>query len=295
MDGTTHVLIIAERPDDAQMLHDALHEAPPESGVYAVARAPLDGDAEMADVPDARTDIVLLDVVEQSDAGLATLRRIRAQAPDVPVVVRVGAGIPFAAFTARAAEHGARDVMRSDVVDPAVLRRMLRYALERERLHDTLRQLALSDELTGLYNRRGFFALADHHRRLAHRTRGLLLAVIDVDGLRAVNDRHGRADGDRVLCAAAAVLRDTFRASDVIARMAGDDFAVLVPDAAPDAETVLAERLRRRLADHNAAHAGQSHALALTMGLARAVPGDAPAIEELLVQARDQAAAQERR
>lgn len=294
MDGTTHVLILAERPTDAQALHDALHEAPPESGVYAVEQAPLEGDAGTSDLREARADVVLLDVAERFEAGLAALRRIRAQAPHVPVVVRVGEGVEFAAFTARAAEHGASDVMRSDGVDPALLRRVLRYALERERLQDTLRELALSDERTGLYNRRGFFALADHHRRLAHRMRGLLLAVVAVEWPGVAAHREDREAANHVLCTVAAVLRDTFRASDVIARLAGGEFAVLVPDAAPNAEVVLAERLRRRLADQDAAGAAPARGLVLTMGVARAAPGSVPAIEELLVQARDDATASRR-
>jgi len=295
MNATARVLIITERPADAPGLREALSAPLPEGQGLVVDHPPLAVDEGLACLAAEGADVVLLDVADQPDAGLAALRRIRAQAPRVPVVVATGAGAALAPFAALAAEQGAHDVVARDGLDPASLRRMLRYALERERLHDTLRQLALSDELTGLYNRRGFFALGDHHRRLASRTRGLMLAVVDVDGLHRVNERHGREEGDRVLLATAGVLRDTFRASDVIARLAGDDFAVLVPDATPEAEAAVAERLRHRLERHNADHAERPYALALSMGLARVAPGDRTVIEELLVHAGEQLAARKRR
>jgi len=98
---------------------------------------------------------------------------------------------------------------------------------ERKRMEDEVRELAIHDQLTGLYNRRGFFTVAEHMAREAERTGARLhLVFIDCDGLKTLNDTLGHEEGDRALVNAATLLRDTFRESDVIARMGGDEFVV---------------------------------------------------------------------
>ncbi len=107
-----------------------------------------------------------------------------------------------------------------------------------------LRELALVDELTGLHNRRGFLEIAGHELQVCQR-RGSATALlfIDVDGLKAVNDQHGHAQGDRLLREVAEVLRSATRESDLIARVGGDEFCVLLTrDSAVDG-TVLLDRL----------------------------------------------------
>ncbi len=97
-----------------------------------------------------------------------------------------------------------------------------------KRRHDALENLSLTDELTGLHNRRGFTALAEQQLRIAKRQRfAAVLVFIDVDKLKRVNDALGHAAGDRALQGVAQVLRHTFRESDVVARLGGDEFAAL--------------------------------------------------------------------
>ena len=122
---------------------------------------------------------------------------------------------------------------------------------ERRLMEERLRHLADHDGLTGLFNRRRFEEELERHVAEARRygTPGALL-LIDVDGLKAINDRGGHRAGDTALVAVARVLRGRLRQSDVIARFGGDEFAVLLPHAsAADAAKVgeaLAERVRRR-------------------------------------------------
>ncbi len=98
----------------------------------------------------------------------------------------------------------------------------------RERAGAVLREMAMTDELTGLYNRRGFSAHATSLLALAGRMgRPAIVFSADVDGLKEINDRHGHASGDLALAGAARVLQLTFRSSDVISRVGGDEFAVL--------------------------------------------------------------------
>lgn len=116
-----------------------------------------------------------------------------------------------------------------------------------ERMHDEVRRLSVTDELTGLYNRRGFYERAD----VALAGRGgqggrCALIFVDVDGLKRANDERGHDAGDALLVNVARVLRAAFDDSDVIARLGGDEFCVLRP-VATDAPSVYRQRLQREL------------------------------------------------
>nr|WP_246345674.1 GGDEF domain-containing protein [Conexibacter arvalis] len=112
-------------------------------------------------------------------------------------------------------------------------------------LSERLRAQADRDHLTGLLNRHGFGKAAGRERALASRTGyPLALAVIDLDGLKAVNDRHGHAAGDRLLRDAARAWERTLRPGDLIARFGGDEFVVLFPATAEEDARTAVERLR---------------------------------------------------
>ena len=105
-------------------------------------------------------------------------------------------------------------------------------AIERKRMEEEIRSLSLTDELTGLYNRRGFTLLAEQEVKLAHRmNRTMLLFFCDVDNLKGINDTHGHAQGDLALKEVSAILKETFREADILARLGGDEFVVLAVDA----------------------------------------------------------------
>ena len=111
------------------------------------------------------------------------------------------------------------------------------------RRHAELQALAMSDPLTGLLNRRGFFMLAEHAWYLALRKKSpLLLFYFDVDLFKEINDSFGHREGDHALQEVAALLRETFRHADILARMGGDEFAVLC-DAQPNSQTRIEDRI----------------------------------------------------
>jgi diguanylate cyclase (GGDEF)-like protein len=126
---------------------------------------------------------------------------------------------------------------------------------ELRRLVARLREQSLTDELTGVANRRAFTLIAgreiERSRRYAHQ---LSLAYLDIDGFKAVNDRHGHAAGDRVLIALAGAASATARSVDTVARLGGDEFVVLMPETDENAALPLADRLRE--ASSRAASAG---------------------------------------
>jgi len=240
------------------------------------------GDEALARLANERVDVVLLDLTGPLDVAMDLLVRARVQVPEIPVVVLVEPGHKGASIGAAAVEAGACDSVVKEELSSALLARVLHYAIERYRLHATLDQLSLMDPLTGLYNAHGFRTLAEHHLKLAHRTRGLVIAVADVRALDQLNAAHGRDAGDRALVAASQVLRETFRASDVIARLGNDDFATLMLDATDDTIQLVIPRLTQRLEHYRAAHRDSPWRLAMTVGVARVAPGMHPGIDELL-------------
>jgi diguanylate cyclase (GGDEF)-like protein/PAS domain S-box-containing protein len=109
--------------------------------------------------------------------------------------------------------------------------------------------LSIEDPLTGLFNRRGFVTLGTQQIKLAKRNaQELCLLFADVDGLKAVNDRLGHAEGDRALVEVARTLRGTFREPDILARIGGDEFAVLAIGASQANMPAMIQRLRNNLA-----------------------------------------------
>src|SRR6266478_1931810 len=174
-----------------------------------------------------------------------------------------------------------------------LLMRAVRCAAKQYMLQAELGNLALTDELTGLYNRRGFMAMAERQMRLGRRTgRGMLLFMMDVDGLKQINDSFGHLEGDRVLKRTAEVLEETFRDSDVIARQGGDEFAVLAIEAAGHCERTIQTRLFDGMDSINAE---QSHyEISLSLGFARFDPRNCTSIGKLMAKA-DQAMYEQKR
>ncbi len=127
---------------------------------------------------------------------------------------------------------------------PAVWHAVKHMLIERE-----LRHLALSDDLTCLYNRRGFYAAATQQLKVARRNqKSAVLFFCDVDGLKVINDTYGHREGDLALVRTADALEEVFRDSDVLARLGGDEFAVLAADLSPEHEKAILKRLHESLA-----------------------------------------------
>jgi diguanylate cyclase (GGDEF)-like protein/PAS domain S-box-containing protein len=150
---------------------------------------------------------------------------------------------------------------------------------------EELRKLALLDELTQLNNRRGFTLLADHQSSVARRDKKpMTLLFIDLNNLKTINDNFGHKEGDRAISDCAQVLRETFRESDILARVGGDEFCVLMwSDGELDVETPLA-RLQSNVELHNA-QGIRPYKLSLSVGRANYDPLDPVSVEQLMQQA----------
>jgi diguanylate cyclase (GGDEF)-like protein len=160
--------------------------------------------------------------------------------------------------------------------------------LERE-----LRSLAVTDDLTGLYNRRGFWASATQQLKLARRnTQEVMLFFCDIDNLKQINDSYGHAEGDRALVRATTALAQTFRNSDILARLGGDEFAVLASEASGQYQEIILDRLKKNL---EKSHPSETrYKLSLSVGVGRFDPRRPASLGELMAQA-DQAMYKQKR
>jgi len=198
-------------------------------------------------------------------AGDKELRSVLREVDGIAKALRSGSAVDSA--TIRVAVH------------PAVWSAVRHTIVERE-----LRYLALTDDLTCLYNRRGFFAAATQQLKLAQRNRhGVLLFFCDVDNLKQINDSFGHREGDLALVRAANALESAFRDSDVLARLGGDEFAVLALEASPQDDRVILRRLEEGIKKSTADE--PRYVLSLSVGVARFDPQHAISLGDLMQKA----------
>jgi diguanylate cyclase (GGDEF)-like protein/PAS domain S-box-containing protein len=157
---------------------------------------------------------------------------------------------------------------------------------DRKIMEDKLKSAALTDELTGLLNRRGFIALAEQQRKMTDRTKmSMSLIYIDLNGLKIINDRLGHLAGDQALIDTSNILKKSFREADIIARMGGDEFAVLLTDHVEIfEEKIIVNNLRDKLRKHNEQGAHR-YELSLSIGMAQYETKHPCSIDKLLNKA----------
>ena len=242
------VLLIEDNPADARLIEVLLE------GVR-IARFTLrwedhleEGLARLAGNNDF--DAVLLDLSLPDSQGLDTILNVRAQAPEIPLVVLTGQDDESLGLSA--VQRGAQDYLVKGHADGNLMARCLLYSIERQRTQAALRNLSLTDPLTGLYNRRGLLTLADQQLKTARRNKSSVsLIMADLDGLKRINDTLGHQEGDTAILEIAKILKETFRQSDILARLGGDEFAALLPDGSKKAAKALTDRLQQCLRELN--------------------------------------------
>jgi len=277
--ATITALVVEDSPVEAMRLHQLLSRAPGFSVRVAVAGSATQALRRLEETP---VDVILASIdLPAKDADL--VHRLALAAPDRPIVVLCSARTEELAL--EALRQGAQDYVVRSLATADGLARTIRCAMERHGQMTALRSQSLTDELTGLLNRRGFQALAGTQVRLGNRTGSrFLLLFADLDGLKRINDSLGHHMGDQALRATAAVFRATFRQSDVLARLGGDEFAVLALDQAGDGGRAVLSRLDGNLERANATLAGRLR-LGLSLGGVSFTADPEPDLSELLASA----------
>ncbi len=169
--------------------------------------------------------------------------------------------------------------------EPEYIRCIFHDITDRKRMEEDLRTTSLHDELTGLYNRRGFIALAEQQLKIADRMkRGISLLFADLDGMKFINDTFGHQEGDRALIDTTNILKDTFRGSDILARVGGDEFVVLALETNDTYCNLLADRLKTNFDAFNKKE-GRGYTLTLSVGIAHYDPENPCSIDDILKRA----------
>lgn len=168
--------------------------------------------------------------------------------------------------------------------EPLYFLRVIEDITERKRLESELREMATTDSLTGLPNRRVFMSrLEEEHARLRRfGSHQVAVLMLDLDYFKRINDTHGHAAGDEVLKQVALLIRDETRRVDLCGRIGGEEFAILLAGAPAGAAREFAERLRRKIAAAAIVYEGRAIAVTASIGIAAMRAGDEAADTALL-------------
>ena len=271
------ILMIENNPEDIQLIQKMLAEVKGTGFSLEYAGRLSEG---LALLSKREIDVVLLDLSLPDSKGFDALVRIHMRAPAVPIIVLTG--IDDETFGVEAVKKGAQDYLVKVHVNPTLLVRSIHYAIERHRLLEEVRSLSLMDDLTGLYNRRGFFTLSRQQLKMANRVkRSMFLLFADMDDLKAINDSLGHIEGDRALVDVADLLKKTFRESDIIGRIGGDEFTVLAIETRGATVNGVRTRFKRKLRSHNK-KGKRPYTLSLSFGVVCYDTEQPQSIEELV-------------
>lgn len=257
------ILLVSEEEPAVASLEEQLTEVAPFQFIIDCARSVDQTRAMLGAKP---YDLVLLDLSSAANRGTESLRAIREFTGELPIVVV--AGVDDEAMATEAVSVGAQDYIVRGHVTNRHLANSLRHAVTRQRMRERLVNEALLDELTGLYNRRGMLSLGQQQLAMADRTkRGMLMFYVDLDDMKRVNDSHGHKTGDRLLIDVANVFRRSFRKSDVISRIGGDEFAILAVETAQNGRDAILHRLQDQIVTFNNNERRPYH-LSMSVGVA---------------------------
>jgi two-component system cell cycle response regulator len=256
------VLLAEDRPEGSPFWEKILSEIQDADIEFIHTQKLSDLDQHIG--PEA-PDVILLDLSLSNGGGLEVFLSVYGMVPMVPIIVITGADNQMLAV--QTALEGAQDCLVKNDLNGYLLIRAMRYAIGRQKHLKQLSEFSMIDELTGLYNRRGFLTLANQQIKVSDRTRlSLLLVFVDVDGLKVINDSLGHHRGDLALMETAHVLREAFRETDILGRLGGDEFVALLNYAKGINEESIIRRFRESLEEHNRFHE-RSFKLLVSLGV----------------------------
>jgi len=248
------------------------------------------GREALGKIMEAKFDALITDIVMPEMDGITLARELSKDYQNLPVMIITGHANENSAETA--ITSGALEFIKKPFSISEFLIRLDKMMRD-HRGKEELLALSLTDELTGLHNRRRFLVLTEQYLKLSVRTKKkLLLLFMDMDNLKWINDHHGHNEGDQALIDLANILKKTFRESDVVARIGGDEFVVLLESADEKGEAVLT-RLYENIRNYNAEGA-RRYTLSISVGTTQFDPEYPISIDELLSRADASMYAQKR-
>lgn len=264
------ILVVDDAMENIQILNQALRDE--HDVIFA-----LSGDKALDLARQQLPDLILLDAVMPGTDGYAVCAELRASAStrDIPIIFVTAFSQPE--DETRALETGAVDFI-SKPFNPAVVRARVRTQLTIKRQADAMRELTLTDTLTGVANRRHFNETLDNEwRRCARAGLPVALIMADIDHFKRYNDSYGHQAGDVCLQqVCAAMKRSAVRPSDMLARYGGEEFIILLPQSDSKGAAVVAQRILdnvRQLAITHVSSGVGAH-VTVSLGVASLTPGE---------------------
>ena len=277
-DSRLHILLVEHNETDAKFLLNLMQNAENQEIEIVWAATFIEA---LAELRKQHFDAMLLDLFLPDSEGIEAIRRVSDRA-DIPIIALTKESDDGSGIDALLA--GAEDNFVKERVNSHNMIRSIQYAIARHRRIGELHALSLIDELTGIYNRRAFMTLGDHQLKIARRQQaGATLAFADLDGLKAINDQCGHMWGDFALKDIAGILKNTFRESDVIARIGGDEFAILWISRTPLLSEALQSRLKAGVDAHSALES-RPYRLSLSIGFSHYASGFDGSLEDMLFE-----------
>ncbi len=269
-DGPIRILLVEDNVDDVEVMRRFVRRVP---GSYQVDIA-YDAMEAISKAREGDFDVALVDQQLPGVSGQELIGTLREALPELPLVMLTGHGDERLAVEVMKA--GAYDYLRKHDLDANTLARVLRNVLERARLENEvrtvnarLREWAIRDGLTGLYNHRHFQELLRTEMARARRYgQPLGCLMLDIDHFKQVNDTYGHPLGDEVLKRLAATLTDVAREVDIIARYGGEEFVVILPNTDREGACRLAERIREAVAARTVEFEGEPVRTTVSIGVA---------------------------
>jgi len=223
-------------------------------------------------------DVMVTDILLPEMKGLEVVSKAKQLWPEITALVMTGL------FE----EHIYREIVRvgaADFIKKPFMTDELLVRIKHAAQQEHLKVLTFTDELTGLANRRGIFAFAKQQMKLSQRTgERMALLYADLDNFKMINDSWGHDVGDQVLVSTAHIFRETFRDSDIIGRLGGDEFIVILMNAKQASIANLTSRVHRRVAEYNANITG-APSLSVSIGQASFNPLRPCKFDDLLREA----------
>ena len=285
------IVVIDDMPVNIRILHAVLSR---DFDVRCATRGAEGLDLVAREHP----DLVVLDVMMPEMDGYEVCRRLKADPVTAVIPVIFITALDEAEEEARGLELGAVDYLTKPIT-PAIVLARVKTHVELKRLRDRLELMTTTDGLTGVANRRGFDACLSREWQRAVRAKSPLSLIMgDIDFFKNFNDHYGHLAGDSCLRRVAeAMAASVSRPADLVARYGGEEFVALLPETEATGARLLAEEMRRRVAELDIPHATSAAAphVTVSLGVATLVPEsrDDPGYlilqaDEALYQAKDQ-------
>ncbi|MGE5417801.1 MAG: diguanylate cyclase [Acidobacteriota bacterium] len=283
------VLIVDDSRMNLKLLSNVLSEEECEIAVAMNGKQALEKSSENP------PDLILLDLVMPDMDGFEVCEKLKesAQTSDIAVILITASNTTDSVV--KGFEAGAVDYVTKPFND-VELRARVRTHLELKRsrdiqnqliqklqsVNDQLQIMAITDQLTGLNNRRGFISLVEQQIKIANRSKKpIYLFYIDLDGMKWVNDNMGHEEGDNLLIDTAHLLKSSFRVSDIIARLGGDEFAALAVDSDSEQAEVITNRLQHNIESFNEQNL-RKYKVAMSIGSAMFDPLNPCSLDDLM-------------